>query len=154
MNWIRLIWLFIFFCNATLIAQSTPEQINGILDQQIGQSEVVSYQFQKYLISHAPQLPRPGSAKEWTTQIGEIRERLLANVIFRGWPKAWVDSSPKFEDVGLLPSGKGYTRRKLRYEVVPGMWSAAILYQPENLQGPAPAILNVTGHVGAQGKSI
>src|ERR1041385_1045508 len=93
MNWIRLIWLFIFFCNATLIAQSTPEQINGILDQQIGQSEVVSYQFQKYLISHAPQLPRPGSAKEWTTQIGEIRERLLANVIFRGWPKAWVDSS-------------------------------------------------------------
>src|ERR1051326_4536221 len=59
-----------------------------------------------------------------------------------------------FEDVGLLPSGKGYTRRKLRYEVVPGMWSAAILYQPENLQGPAPAILNVTGHVGAQGKSI
>lgn len=44
--------------------------------------------------------------------------------------------------------------RKLRYEVVPGFWSTAILYEPENLDGTVPAMLNVTGHVGSAGKSV
>jgi hypothetical protein len=44
--------------------------------------------------------------------------------------------------------------RKLRYEIVPGFQSTAILYEPENLQGKVPAILNVNGHVGPPGKSV
>jgi dienelactone hydrolase len=144
----------IFLGGVPLFAQSTTQQVTAILDQQLDRSDVVSYQLQKYLIAGAPQLPKPATAKEWTTQAESIRNRLLGEVIFRGWPKEWVESSPKFEDLGLIPSGKGYTRRKLRYEVVPGLWSAAILYEPENLHGPAPAVLNVTGHVGPEGKSI
>jgi dienelactone hydrolase len=154
MNRRQLCLILIFLCGAPLFAQSTPQQVTAILDQQLDRSDVVSYQLQKYLIAGAPSLPRPTTAREWTTQAEAIRKRLLEDVIFRGWPKEWVDSSPKFEDLGLIPSGKGYTRRKLRYEVVPGFWSAAILYEPENLHGPAPAVLNVTGHVGPEGKSI
>ena len=44
--------------------------------------------------------------------------------------------------------------RKLRYEIVPGFQSTAILYEPLNVHGKVPAILNVNGHVGAPGKSI
>lgn len=138
----------------TVFAQSTPPQVKDILDQRLDKSEIVSYQLQKYLIAKAPPLPKPVSATEWTTQANGIRQRLLNDVIFRGWPKEWVNSAPKFEDLGEVPSGKGYKRHKLRYEVVPGFWSAAILYEPENLKGRAPAILNVTGHVGPEGKSI
>jgi dienelactone hydrolase len=154
MNRKQLSLILILLCGVPLFAQSTSQQVTTILDQQVDRSDVVSYQLQRYLFAGATALPKPTTAKEWTIQAAAIRKRLLEDVIFRGWPKEWVDSSPKFEDLGLIPSGKGYTRRKLRYEVVPGLWSAAILYEPENLHGPAPAVLNVTGHVGPEGKSI
>jgi hypothetical protein len=73
--------------------------------------------------------------------------------VFHGWPQEWVESPPRFEDLGVL-SGKGYRLHKLRYEIVPGFYSTAILYEPERLEGKAPAILNVNGHVGAPGKSV
>jgi hypothetical protein len=44
--------------------------------------------------------------------------------------------------------------RKLRYEIVPGFLSTAILYEPDPLPPKAPAILNVNGHVGAPGKAV
>lgn len=150
----RLCWILIFLCDVSLFAQSTPQQITAVLDQRLSRSDTVSYQIQKYLIAQAPPLPKPASAEEWTAQASRIRSNLVENVIYRGWPKEWIHSAPKFEDMGSIPSGQGYTRRKLRYEVVPGFWSAAILYAPENQSGPVPAILNVTGHVGPEGKSI
>jgi dienelactone hydrolase len=150
----RFCWVAILLCQAMLVAQGTPQQVSGILGQQLSSSDVVSYQLQKYLMAHAPQLPAPASAKTWTVQAEGIRSHLLNDVILRGWPKAWVDSGPRFEDLGLIPSTKGYSIRKLRYEVVPGFWSAALLYEPENLRGPVPAVLNVTGHVGEEGKGI
>ena len=42
----------------------------------------------------------------------------------------WVNSPPKFEDVGVVETGQGYRLRKLRYEIVPGFQSVAILYEP------------------------
>jgi dienelactone hydrolase len=56
--------------------------------------------------------------------------------------------------LGVIETGQGYRLRKLRYEVVPGFQSVAILYEPENLQGKAPAILNLNGHVGPPGKAV
>ena len=79
---------------------------------------------------------------------------MLDDVVFHGWPRAWVDAPPKFDDLGTIPSGPGYRLRKLRYEIVPGFYSTALLYEPEKLAGKAPAILNVNGHVGAPGKAV
>ena len=42
--------------------------------------------------------------------------------------------------------------RKLRYEIVPGFQSTAILYEPENLSSKVPAILNLNGHMCAPGE--
>jgi dienelactone hydrolase len=108
--------------------------------------DVVEFQIRKYLMRSVLPLPRPKDAAEWTTQARRLRQRLLDDVIFYGWPKDWVDSPPKFEDLGLLPSGKGYRLRKLRYEIVPGFQSTALLYEPENLRGKAPATINLNGH--------
>ncbi len=36
-----------------------------------------------------------------------------------------------FEDLGVIETGRGYRMRKLRYEIVPGFQSTAILYEPE-----------------------
>jgi dienelactone hydrolase len=65
-----------------------------------------------------------------------------------------VDAGPKFEEVGVIETGSGYRIRKLRYEIVPGFDSAALLYEPEHLSGKIPAILNVNGHVGPLGKAV
>jgi dienelactone hydrolase len=58
------------------------------------------------------------------------------------------------EDMGSIPTGNKYRMRKLRYEVVPGLYTTAVLYEPENMKGRIPAILNVNGHVGAPGKAV
>jgi dienelactone hydrolase len=78
---------------------------------------------------------------------------LLNDVVFHGWPKEWVAAPPKFQDLGVIEAGPGYRLRKLRFEVVPGMDSVAILYEPENLRGKVPAILNVNGHAAVPGKT-
>jgi hypothetical protein len=58
------------------------------------------------------------------------------------------------EDAGAVPSGEGYRIRKLRYEIVPGFYGAAIVYEPAVIRGKVPAVLNVNGHVGPLGKAV
>jgi len=135
-------------------AQSEPDLIDPILSEEILPPSVAVFQMKQYLLRRVPSLGEPQSATQWTATASEVRRHLLDDVVFHGWPKDWVESPPRFEDLGLIEGGKGYRLRKLRYEIVPGFYSAAILYEPEKLEGQVPAVLNVNGHVGAPGKSV
>jgi hypothetical protein len=64
-----------------------------------------------------------------------------------------VNAPPRFEDLGVISGGAGYRLRKLRYEIVPGFQSTAILYEPLDIRGKIPAILNVNGHAYSTGKA-
>ena len=94
------------------------------------------------------------SSEHWTEEARRLRRHLLHDVVFHGWPEEWVNSPPKFEDLGAIETHHGYRLRKLRYEIVPGFQSVAILYEPERITAKAPAILNLNGHVGPQGKAV
>jgi dienelactone hydrolase len=148
-----LVLLSILLATPYVRAQSDPEPMGVILGEEILSPGVSLFQLKEYLLKHIAKPPSPSSASQWTKDAKQLRERLLG-VVFHGWPKDWVTAPPKFEDLGLLESGKGYRTRKLRYEIVPGFQSVAILYEPENLTDKVPAILNVNGHVGAPGKSV
>jgi dienelactone hydrolase len=124
-----------------------------VLKNPVQPRQVVTYQLQKYLMARAPQLPAPSSAEAWTREEGRIRERVLNQVVFHGWPKDWVNSASHFEEMGEIPSGPGYRRRKFRYEIVPGFYSTAVLYEPRPLRGKAPAVLDVMGHFTLSGKA-
>ena len=63
----------------------------------------------------------------------------------------WRDAATKVEWLETIDGGPGYRIRKLRYEALPGLWIPAVLYEPENLTGKVPVILNVNGHT-PQGK--
>jgi dienelactone hydrolase len=139
---------------ALALAQTEPGSVQPMLDAALLTPDVVSYQIRNYLIQKAPALPQPASAAGWTATAKQIREKFLREVVFHGWPAEWVNAPLKVEDLGLIPSGPGYRMRKLRYEIVPGFYSVAILYEPEKMTGKVPAILNVNGHVGAPGKSV
>jgi len=138
---------------ASMFGQSEPRPLAAVLGEEIVPPPASLLQLKEYLLKRIAEPPAPTSAQQWTAEAKKIRERLL-NVAFNGWPQDWVGSSPQFEDLGYIKAGQGYRMRKLRYEIVPGFQSSAILYEPERLEGKIPAILNVNGHVGAPGKAI
>jgi len=134
--------------------QSNARQMGKVLEEEIVSPEVAVFQLRQYLLGRVAQPPSPSSAGQWSVDATHLRQHLLNDVIFHGWPKEWIAARPKFEAVGPAESGQGYLMRKLRYEVVPGFQSTAILYEPANLNHKVPAILNVNGHVGPPGKAV
>jgi dienelactone hydrolase len=152
MQWKRTL-LALAFAGAPLLAQTEPGYLKGILAEPVLPPDVALFQLRQYILNRVPHLPAPASAAEWTAQAEKVRAGVLRDVVYHGWPKEWVEASPHFEDLGTI-EGDGYRMRKLRYEVVPGFQSTAILYEPLSLTGKMPAVLNVNGHVGAPGKSV
>jgi hypothetical protein len=112
---------------------------------------VTEYQLRRFVSSRIPPLQLPRSSQAWAAETQRLRKKIL-DVAYHGWPSEWINSKPRFEDAGTIPAGSGYRLRKFRYEVVPGFWSTALLYEPANLAGKLPAILNVNGHE-PEGKS-
>jgi dienelactone hydrolase len=134
-------------------AQAEPETVAPLLGDEILPPAVAAFQVRQYLVNRVAPPPAATSAEQWHAQAAGMRRAML-DVAFHGWPKDWVDAPTKFEDVGVIAGGKGYKIRKLRYEIVPGFQSVALLYEPDNLHGKAPAVLNLHGHVGPPGKAV
>jgi dienelactone hydrolase len=139
-------------CAAVAWSQADPRQLVPLLEEQIQPPEVTAYELRGYLLEKIPRLPAPVSSRQWTDEARRLRRRALETV-YHGWPTEWVESPAKFQDLGPIEGGKGYRMRKLRYEIVPGFESTAILYEPEEIKGRIPAILNVNGHTGPPGKA-
>ncbi len=134
-------------------AQSRPQDLAPILSRPLETPGLVTFQLRQYLFRRIPKLPAPASAAEWTAETERLRRHLLDDVVFHGWPRAWVEAPPRFEDLGVVETGHGYRMRKLRYEIVPGFDSTAILYEPEHVTGKAPGVLNLNGHEYETGKA-
>ena len=134
-------------------AQADIRRLRPLFEANLIAPEVVQYQLQRHLNPRVPKLPEPRAAAAWTQESQRLRRDILDNIVFYGWPKEWVTAPPRFEDTGIL-EGKGYRIRKLRYEIIPGLWSSALLYEPARPAARAPAILNVNGHVGPPGKAV
>src|SRR5579884_1393195 len=126
----RLLGVLFLATADTLYAQTVPQQVAEVLERQVQAHQTVAYQLQEYLFKSIPKLPAPQSAQEWTQEESRLREQILNQVAFHGWPNDWVNAPPKFEDAGEVPGGNGYRMRKLRFQIVPGFDSTAILYEP------------------------
>ncbi len=102
---------------------------------------------QVYTASHVKSMPSVSSAQQWTQVKEQLRQRVLNDVILRGEGRKWADAKTRVEWLDVLP-GRGYRIKRLRYEVIPGLWIPALLYEPEKLTGKVPVILNTNGHEG------
>lgn len=134
--------------------QSDTRQLQSLLSPSIQSPRVTEFQLRQYLMKHTKPIPVPSDGPKWTAEAQRIRTHLLDDVIFHGWPREWVTAGPRFENAGVIETGNGYRIVKLRYEIVPGFFSSALLYEPQPLNGRIPAILNVNGHVGPIGKAV
>jgi poly(3-hydroxybutyrate) depolymerase len=132
-------------------AQADAKLVAPLLNQHWQNEPVIAEQLRRFMLARVPPLHLPADATQWTTESERLRSHALG-VIYHGWPQSWIDAPPKFEEVGTL-EGRGYRIRKFRYEVVPGMYSAALLYEPEHFSGKIPAVLNLHGH-GPGGKAV
>jgi dienelactone hydrolase len=146
----------ILTCLLSSLAWSQGEggHIGEVLKDEILSPAVADFQMRQHIVQETAPLPKlPATAAEWTKSADQLRRHLVDDVVFHGWPKQWVDSPSKFEERAVIETGHGYRIRKLRFEIVPGFYSSALLYEPEHMDGPVPAILNMSGHDGPLGYS-
>jgi hypothetical protein len=104
------------------------------------------HQLQEFLLKRIPALPTATTPASWSAEEERVRKHVLDDIAYHGWPREWVDAAPKFEEVGIIETSHGYRIHKLRFEVVPGFHSTALLYEPAKISGRVPAILNLLGH--------
>lgn len=126
-------------------AQADAKLVGSWLQRRLQSEPLVAEQLRRFMQARVPPLRLPADAARWTAETERLRAREL-QVIYHGWPQNWIDAPPKFEEVGAV-EGHGYRIHKLRYEVVPGMYSAALLYEPEHVswrrQYLLPTIVNL-----------
>jgi dienelactone hydrolase len=106
----------------------------------------------KFTARRVQRLPEFRTVREWESYRDRLRNTILEQVVFRGVPNAWREPPTHVVWGETMAGGPGYHIRKLRYEVLPGMWMPALLYEPDDLVGPMPVFLNVNGHT-AEGKA-
>ncbi|MDB5352159.1 MAG: hypothetical protein JWN86_3406 [Planctomycetota bacterium] len=107
---------------------------------------------QEFVEPRIPAMPQVKTAAEWTARAKQYREDVHKKVLFRGEAERWRAISTRPEWLGEIEGGPGYRIKKLRFEVVPGLWIPALLYEPTVLRGKVPVVLNVNGH-DAKGKA-
>jgi dienelactone hydrolase len=142
--------VFILFAGS-VYGQGSSKLVAPLLSQQLQTPSVVTDELSHFMLKKVPPLVLPSTAEQWDKEAARLRARELST-LFNGWPQQWVDAPPKFEKVGVIER-RGYRIVKLRFEIVPGFYSAALLYEPEHMSGKLPAILNVNGH-GPGGKAV
>ncbi|MCL5006154.1 MAG: acetylxylan esterase [Acidobacteria bacterium] len=143
-----LVWVLPYFCLPPFAtAQTTPESVRPLLAQKIQSAAVTAFQVQRFLLRRVPKLPAvPATGAQWTTEEARLRKHFLNDIAFHGWPRAWIKSPPVFQPMGALVTDGSYRLLKFRYEIVPGFWSTALLYEPREIRGKVPAVLNLDGH--------
>lgn len=107
---------------------------------------------QAFLLKRLPVLELPETREAWETQAAALRRSLLDTVFLESVPDAWLQAELKVI-WGDTIQHEGYRIRKLRYEAVPGLWIPTVLYEPETITAPVPAVLNVNGHDFENGKA-
>jgi dienelactone hydrolase len=126
-------------------AQSTTGQL---LESRILDANEPLVDVQVYTGWKVPPLAAPGKAAEWDKQAGELRRRILEEVVFRGKARQWREAKTQVEILEPFATGAGYRVRQFRYEVIPGFWLPGVIYEPEKVSGLTPVVLNVNGHEG------
>jgi hypothetical protein len=132
---------------------SQSESIASLLGTPILDTNLPLAEVQAYTESRVPLMPQVRTAAEWEKLAKQMREDALNKVVFRGKAAEWRQQKTRVEWLETIPGGPGYHIRKLRYEAVPGFWIPALLYEPDNLSGKVPVMLNVNGHEGV-GKAV
>ncbi|MCA9116395.1 MAG: acetylxylan esterase [Planctomycetaceae bacterium] len=160
--------LWCLLCTALLLAGS-PGMVSAAEGQQDGKAQAdllaealgsaiigpnLAYEeVADFCQARVQPMPELTTVAAWEKWIAGVRQETLEKVVFRGQAAAWRDDEAKVEWLDDIEGGPGYRIRKLRYEALPGLWIPAVLYEPTELKGRVPVVLNVNGHDRKDGKA-
>jgi dienelactone hydrolase len=102
---------------------------------------------QIHLASRVKPMPPIADRAAWDRYVRDLRAQILENVVFRGEAAKWRDAATKVEWLDTV-AATGYRVKKFRYEAIPGMWIPGLLYEPAQVSGRVPVIVNLNGHEG------
>lgn len=125
-----------------------PDFLQAALARPILSPDQSLAESQAFVEARLAKMPAVTNRKEWEKERERIRQEVLESVIFRGEARKWRNARTRVEWLDTLEGGPGYRIRKVRYEALPDVWIPALLYEPENLSGKVPVVLNVNGHDG------
>ncbi len=131
---------------SVVCAAETPAAKVGPLAEPILAPYQATVEVQVFTATRVPAMPPVATAAEWSATAASLRRRVLEDVVFRGEAREWASAPGRVEWLDAIATPHGYSVRKLRYEVLPGLWLPALLYQPDRLTGRVPVVLNVNGH--------
>ena len=124
----------------------TAEQVSAALGEEIIGPDLALEEVQIFNETRVPDMPRVRTAEEWQATAAAIRKQVLDQVVFRGGAAEWRDTPLRVEWGKTIEDLPGYRIKKLKFEAVPGWWIPALLYEPLELKGKLPVVLNVNGH--------
>ena len=142
-----------------LEADETPVQpaealsVSAALSQKIIDPNLPLREVQTYTESRVIPTPAFNNSTDWDAYARDVRNDVLDKVVFRGEAAKWRKIPTTVEWLDTIDGGPGYRIRKLRYEILPGMWVVALLYEPDELKGKVPVVMNVNGHDRPLGKA-
>jgi dienelactone hydrolase len=142
-----MIRLVVLAAAGAAIAGAADPWLETFLAQPILAPRQTLIETQIHLASRVPPMPAIADRAAWDRYTRDLRARILDNVVFRGEAARWRDAPTRVEWLDTTERG-GYRLKKFRYEVVPGMWLPGLLYEPAQLSGRVPAIVNLNGHEG------
>lgn len=136
-------------------AVSDAEELSvpSVLSQRIIDPQLPLQEVQAYTESRILPMPDVTTVAEWEEYARTTRQRVLDEVVFRGEAQVWRSQPTRVEFLDTIDGGPGYHIRKLRFEILPGMWTAALLYEPDEISGRVPVVMNVNGHDRPNGKA-
>ncbi len=131
---------------ASLATAGDKPTVKAALERRIVDPNLSLTEVTEFVDARILPMPEFKTAAEWEGYAARLRQETLDKVVFRGEAETWRRLPTKVEYLDTIPGGPGYSIRKLRYEVVPGMWAPALLYVPDKLEGKVPVALHVNGH--------
>jgi dienelactone hydrolase len=123
-----------------------PATLEPLLARTILAPDQPLHEVQAFCQQRIPRMPRVNSVAEWEKTADRLRAEVLQRIVYRGEAAKWRDAETRVEWLDTIEGGPGYRIKKLRFEILPGMWTCALLYEPQELSGKVPVILNVNGH--------
>ena len=136
--------LLFAFC----LSAAAQTAVESLVSRQIIDSDQALVDAQVYTGARVPLLPGFASKAQWEAYAAKLRQRVLNEVVFRGEAGRWRDAKAGVEIEPPFVKADGYTVRRFKMEVVPGLWTPGLIYEPANPLAKVPVVLNVNGHEG------
>jgi dienelactone hydrolase len=131
-----------------LAAESADErsELMTLLEHPILAEGQALAEVRKFCDQRIAVMSQSASWSAWQHEAEHLRQKVLEGIVFRGTPAEWRSPMRRIKWLDTIPGGPGYRIKKLRYEAIPGLWIPALLYEPDDLNGRVPVVLNVNGH--------